>query len=124
MYDSYILTMIFVAFLGTYLTRVLAYWFFKSKKPSENLSFIQKNMPLLIIVILFFYTFYGVNFFKKPYGLDILLSCILVFLLHLKFKNALLSIVLGTIFYMLFSRLLQMPNLNTLLTFSSKIFNF
>ncbi|MBS4236067.1 branched-chain amino acid transporter permease [Campylobacter vulpis] len=105
MFEKYILMMIFAAFLGTYLSRVLPYVFFKHKKESQNLLFIQKNMPLLIIIVLFFYTFYGVDFTHSPYGLDMILACVFVFLFHLKFKNALLSIILGTIFYMICLRL-------------------
>ncbi|HED8510953.1 TPA: AzlD domain-containing protein [Campylobacter upsaliensis] len=105
MFENYILMMIFAAFLGTYLSRVLSYALFKHKKESQNLLFIQKNMPLLIIIILFFYTFYGVDFMRFPYGLDMILACVFVLLFHLKFKNALLSIILGTIFYMICLRL-------------------
>ncbi|HED6123472.1 TPA: AzlD domain-containing protein, partial [Campylobacter coli] len=50
-------------------------------------------------------TFYEVDFYSYPYGLDFIVSCILVFLIHLLFKNALLSIILGTIFYMFVLRL-------------------
>lgn len=107
MFDVKILTLIFAGFLGTYLTRVLAYALFKNKKPSSHFSFIQKNMPLIIIVILFFYTFYGVDFTKFPYGLHIILACVFVFLIHSKFKSMLLSVILGTIFYMLILRILE-----------------
>ena len=106
MFENYILMMILAAFIGTYLSRVLPYHLFKHKEESKNLLFIQKNMPLLIIVVLFFYTFYGVDFSKAPYGLDVILACVFVFFFHLKFKNALLSIVLGTIFYMICLRFL------------------
>ncbi|MCH5336158.1 MAG: AzlD domain-containing protein [Campylobacter sp.] len=107
MFDTKILALIFAGFLGTYLTRVLAYALFRNKKPGPYFSFIQKNMPLIIIVILFFYTFYGVNFTHFPYGLHIIIACIFVFLLHLKFKNMLLSVILGTIFYMFVLRILE-----------------
>lgn len=107
MFDVEVLTLIFAGFLGTYLTRVLAYALFRNKKPSPYFSFVQENMPLIIIVILFFYTFYGVNFTSFPYGFHVILACIFVFLLHLKFKSMLLSVVLGTIFYMLILRVLE-----------------
>lgn len=105
MLDKNILYSIIAAFLATYLTRILAFVLFKKKKENRHLLFIQHNMPLAIIIILFFYTFYDVKFSSYPYGFDFILSCILVFLIHLIFKNALLSIILGTIFYMLALRL-------------------
>ncbi len=100
MLDKNILYAILAASLATYLTRVLAFILFKNKKENHHLLFVQHNMPLVIIIILFFYTFYS-----YPYGLDFIVSCILVFLIHLLFKNALLSIILGTIFYMFVLRL-------------------
>lgn len=63
-------------------------------------------MPLIIIIVLFFYTFYEVDFTQSPYGMNMILACIFVFLLHFKFKNALISIVLGTIFYIFILRIL------------------
>lgn len=105
MSDKNILYAIIAAFLATYLTRVLAFILFKNKKENHHLLFIQHNMPLAIIIILFFYTFYGVEFKSYPYGFDFIISCVLVFLIHFIFKNALLSIILGTIFYMFILRL-------------------
>ncbi|EOJ0153689.1 branched-chain amino acid transporter permease [Campylobacter coli] len=105
MLDKNILYAILAASLATYLTRVLAFILFKNKKENCHLLFVQYNMPLVIIIILFFYTFYEVDFYSYPYGLDFIVSCILVFLIHLLFKNALLSIILGTIFYMFVLRL-------------------
>lgn len=105
MLDKNILYAILAASLATYLTRVLAFILFKNKKENYHLLFVQYNMPLVIIIILFFYTFYEVDFYSYPYGLDFIVSCILVFLIHLLFKNALLSIILGTIFYMFVLRL-------------------
>lgn len=105
MLDKNILYSIIAAFLATYLTRILAFVLFKKKKENHHLLFIQYNMPLAIIIILFFYTFYDVKFSSYPYGFDFILSCIFVFLIHLIFKNALLSIILGAIFYMLALRL-------------------
>lgn len=100
MYDDYVLAMILAAFFGTYLTRILPFWLFKNTQHSDTLMFIQKNTPLFIMIVLFFYTFYSVDFSKSPYGLDNFLACIVVFFVHFYFKNVLLSIVFGTIFYM------------------------
>ncbi|EAJ2879126.1 branched-chain amino acid ABC transporter [Campylobacter coli] len=105
MLDKNILYEILAASLATYLTRVLAFILFKNKKENHHLLFVQHNMPLVIIIILFFYTFYEVDFYPYPYGIDFIVSCVLVFLIHILFKNALLSIILGTVFYMLVLRL-------------------
>ncbi len=101
MFSDSIFIMIIAAFIGTYLTRILPYWLFKNKQESKNLAFLQLNMPLVIIIVLFFYTFYDINFTQAPYGLDVICACIFVFVLHYIFKNSLLSIIAGTVFYMI-----------------------
>lgn len=99
MFDSFYLEAVFVGFLATYLGRVLPFLLFKYKQNSNTLGFIQKNMPLVIMVILVFYCLFS-------FELDFVLffSCALVLVLEICFKNALLSIILGTIFYMIASR--------------------
>ncbi len=75
MLDKNILYAILAASLATYLTRVLAFILFKNKKENYHLLFVQYNMPLVIIIILFFYTFYEVDFILILMGL-ILLSLV------------------------------------------------
>ncbi len=57
MLDKNILYAILAASLATYLTRVLAFILFKNKKENYHLLFVQYNMPLVIIIILFFILF-------------------------------------------------------------------
>ena len=55
MQDSYIVAGIFIASLMTYLTRVLPFVFFRKKEPSSLVRYIERNMPVMIMVVLVFY---------------------------------------------------------------------
>ncbi|HJE66623.1 MAG TPA: AzlD domain-containing protein [Campylobacter avium] len=103
MQDSFILAL-FVGFLATYSSRLLPFLLFKSKVEGKNLLILQKNMPLAIMIILVFYTFYTYEISNLKELFILLVSCAFVLFLHIKFKSALLSIVLGILLYMLLLR--------------------
>ena len=101
MFDEiYFLTALFMGFLATYGARVLPLILFKDKKHNENLAFIQKNMPLVIMVVLVFYTFFLYDFSNLKVLFCVLISCVFTFVLEFLFKSAFLSILFGIIFYM------------------------
>jgi branched-subunit amino acid transport protein AzlD len=52
------------------------------------------------MTILIFYTLKEINFSLVPYGMKELGSIVFTALLHLIFKNYLVSIFIGTLFYM------------------------
>ena len=105
MQDNFIL-ILFIAFLATYSTRLLPFLLLKKKTESKNLLFIQQNMPLAIMIILVFYTFYSYDLSSFEGFFALFLSCIFVIFLHIIFKSALLSIVFGIFFYMLCIRII------------------
>lgn len=102
MQDSYIITAIFVATLATFATRVIPFLLFRSREPSPLIKYIELNMPVMIMVILVFYALKDVKWENYPYGLPELLGVGIAIALHLKFKNALLSIFIATFCYMFF----------------------
>ena len=100
MQDSYIIGGIFVASLMTYLTRIIPFWFFRKKEPSAMVRYIEWNMPVMIMVVLVFYALKDVKWESYPYGMAEIISIIITIFLHVKFKNALLSIFVATLTYM------------------------
>ncbi|MDR1007351.1 MAG: AzlD domain-containing protein [Campylobacteraceae bacterium] len=101
MQPSYLLLAILTATLATFATRVLPFLLFdKKRKPSKLLELFEKNMPLMIMVILVFYAIRNTNFNEYPYGMSEIIGILSALLLHVKFKNALLSIIDATFFYM------------------------
>jgi branched-subunit amino acid transport protein AzlD len=92
---------ILVASFATILTRFLPFIIFKKReKPSKLLLLFENIMPLMIMVILVFYTIKADDFFESNLSLAKISAIVLTIILHLKFKNLFLSITLSTIFYM------------------------
>lgn len=84
----------------SYFTRALPFLFFGNKKLPSSFLFIGKYFPSVVITILVVYTLKDVNFLLIPYGLKEIGAIIFTAILHLIFKNYLISIFFGTVFYM------------------------
>lgn len=106
MFDSkYFILCVFMGFLATYGSRILPFFLFKkSRENSQTLSFIQKNMPLMIMVILVFYTLFSYDFSNSKILYSFIFCSFLALILQIISKNALLSIFISVIVYMIFLR--------------------
>jgi len=100
MESSYIIGSIIVATLATYATRIIPFLLFRTREPSPLIKYIELNMPLMIMVILVFYALKDVKWENYPYGLAEIIGVCVAIALHVKFKNALLSIFVATLVYM------------------------
>lgn len=98
-HEIYIILAIFMGFLATFGARLLPLLIFRKQSTSGSLRFIQHNMPLVIMVVLVFYTLFGVDFRHFESSGMALAACVLTLCLQIIFKNALLSIFCGTCFY-------------------------
>lgn len=83
-----------------YFTRVFPFLFFRKNDLPSYILFIEKYFPSVIMTILIFYTLKEINFSLVPYGMKELGGIVFTALLHLIFKNYLVSIFIGTLFYM------------------------
>ena len=83
-----------------FLTRVFPFVFFAKKDLPKSMEFIEKFFPATIMTILVFYTLKDIDFSLYPYGVKEVAGIVFTALLHLTLKNYLVSIFLGTIFYM------------------------
>ncbi len=92
---------IVVMSFANFITRVFPFLFFAKKEPPKIIAFIANNFPPIIMTILIFYTLGKIDFSVAPYGLKELIAIIITTLLHIKFNNYLISIFMGTVFYML-----------------------
>lgn len=81
--------------------RFLPFVIFRGKKTPPFLVYLGKVLPFAIMGMLVVYCLRGVSFFSAPYGLPELIACALVAALHIWKRNTLLSIVGGTVCYML-----------------------
>lgn len=103
--EAYIFYAILLGYIATYGCRLAPLFLFRSNKVSENLAYIRQNMPLIIMVVLVFYCLFAFDFSVFPYGLDALFCCLFTLVLYIFSKSPLLAIFLGTLSYMLLSRL-------------------
>ena len=86
--------------IANILTRVFPFLFFTKNNAPSYIEFIAKNFPPMIMIILIFYTLSKIDFSLAPYGLKEIISILFTAVLHIRFSNYLVSIFLGTIFYM------------------------
>jgi len=102
--------MIFAAVLlsafATFLTRAAPFYVIKNYKPRPWLTAVERHMGLMIMVVLVCYGLKDIKFDVYPYGLNEALAVFSAILIHLKFKNTLLSIAASTGIYMALIRLM------------------
>jgi branched-subunit amino acid transport protein AzlD len=103
--NSQMLLMIAVIAMATFATRALPFICFGSRKPPVILLTIEKNLPPMILLLLVIYCLKDIQWFSAPYGIPEILSIGFVAGLHLWKRNAMLSIFLGTAFYMIIMQL-------------------
>ena len=101
---------IFVAVLlsafATFLTRAAPFYVIKNYKPRPWLTAVERHMGLMIMVVLVCYGLKDIKFDVYPYGLNEAVAVFSAVLIHLKFKNALLSIATSTAIYMTLIRII------------------
>ena len=91
---------------ATFLTRAAPFYVIKNYKPRPWLTAVERHMGLMIMVILVCYGLKDVKFYVYPYGLNEALAVFSAVLIHLRFKNALLSIAASTAIYMTLIRII------------------
>lgn len=100
MNNNEIFIAILIMSIISYFIRALPFLFFRNKELPSCFLFIGKYFPSVVIAVLIIYTLKDVNFLLMPYGLKEICSIIFTGILHLIFKNYLISIFFGTILYM------------------------
>ena len=97
----YTLLVILVITVVTAALRFAPFFIFSSERPVPKfVSYLGRVLPYSIMAMLVVYCLKGISFEKAPFGLPELISVILVAVLHIWKRNTLLSIICGTICYM------------------------
>lgn len=91
---------IFVVSFVTIALRFLPFWVFRNNTP-QVILYLGKVLPYAIMAMLIVYCLKNVSFVHGSHGIPEAISILLVVLLHKWKHNTLLSILLGTIAYML-----------------------
>lgn len=92
--------LIIVIAIVTFLTRVLPFIAF-SNKENPIIEYLGKVLPYSIMAMLVVYCLKDIDFFSTFHGASEIIAVITVVLLHIYKRNTLLSIVAGTVVYML-----------------------
>ena len=97
----YTLLVILVITVVTAALRFAPFFIFSSERSVPKfVSYLGRVLPYSIMAMLVVYCLKGISFAKAPFGLPELISVILVAVLHIWKRNTLLSIICGTICYM------------------------
>ena len=98
--------LVVVAALVTMATRFLPFLIFgENRKTPPLVTYLGQVLPFAIMGMLVIYCMKDVSFLSAPFGIPEILGCAVVALLHLWKRNSLLSIGVGTVFYMLLVQL-------------------
>ena len=98
--------MIVVIALVTMSTRFLPFLIFgENRKTPALITYLGQVLPFAIMGMLVIYCMKDVSLLTAPFGIPEALGCIVVALLHLWKRNSLLSIGVGTVFYMILVQL-------------------
>lgn len=85
----------------TFLTRFLPFLFFPaSKQPPKMVTYLSNVLPAAVMGMLVVYCLKGVSPLTYPHGLPELIAIILVVGSYIWKRNTLLSVLIGTISYM------------------------
>lgn len=83
-----------------FFTRVFPFLFFRKNELPSYVVFIERFFPAVIMTILIVYSIKDIDFSLVPYGIKEIGGILFTAILHIVFKNYLVSIFSGTIFYM------------------------
>ena len=98
--------LIAVAAVVTAATRFLPFLIFRKKESTPAIvTYLGQVLPCAIMGMLVVYCMKDVSFLSAPFGIPELLGCAAVAVLHLWKRNTLLSIGVGTVFYMVLVQL-------------------
>lgn len=102
MSDFYSGILVSVMALMTFLIRALPFLIFRNnEKLPPALIYLGDVLPSAAIGMLVIYCLRNIEFPASPFGLPELLSCLLVVVLQAYKRNSILSILCGTVCYMI-----------------------
>ena len=96
--------------LGTVLTRFLPGVLFPPTKPMPPVvAFLGQTLPIALMGMLVVFSLKDTNLSAYPHGLPVFIAVIITALLHAWKSKALLSVIGGTVSYMILIQLVFVP---------------
>ena len=105
MSDMRVFILIAVMALVTIAIRFLPFVLFNGRKTPEFINYLSKYLSYSVMGMLVVYCLKDVSITTRPYGIAEFIGVLVVASLHIWKRNTLLSIVLGTIAYMVLKQL-------------------
>lgn len=106
MTDLHSVKLIAVIALVTILLRFLPFLIFSGKRQTPTyIAYLGKVLPFAIMGMLVIYCLRNISFTAMPFGIPELIGCTVVVGMHLWKRNPLLSIISGTVCYMILVQL-------------------
>jgi len=100
MFDTHAAALVAVVALVTIGLRFLPFIIFRGRETPKFIAYLGKVLPFAIMGMLVVYCLRNVSFTAAPFGIPEVISVVLVVALHIWKKNTLLSIISGTVCYM------------------------
>ena len=95
------LIIITMVVIGTLITRFLPFLVFSGKETPKFVKYLGEYLPGAVFAMLVVYCLRGISFGASPFGIPELLATAVVVLAHVWKRNTLISILSGTVCYML-----------------------
>ncbi len=102
----YPVAVIGVVSIVTWALRAFPFLIFGSRPLPKMIRYLGKALPPAIMTVLVVYCLRNTSVRQSPYGIPELIACVLVVFLQATRKNMYLSIIAGTICYMILIRIM------------------
>ena len=99
--NTYFLTVVISLFCLTMLTRSLPFLFAKQLGSNTLMKALGRRLTAYIMLLLVIYQINPASFAVYPYGLPAVFSLLVVITVHLLFRNPLVSMIIGTVCFVL-----------------------
>ena len=101
MTDLHGIATVAVIALVTAALRFLPFLLLRSRQTPAFIAYLGKVLPFAIMGMLVVYCLRHISFSAMPFGIPDVLACALVVAVHIWKRNTLLSILSGTVLYMI-----------------------
>jgi len=102
----YPLAVIGVIAVVTWALRAFPFLLFGNRPLPKVIRYLGKALPPAIMTVLVIYCLRDISFSQSPFGIPELAACALVVILQVVRKNMYLSIIAGTVCYMILIRVM------------------
>ena len=102
----YPIVVIGIISIVTWVLRAFPFLLFGRRPLPEIILYLGKTLPPAIMTVLVIYCLRNTDFGQTPYGIPELIACAVVVILQIVRKNMYLSIIAGTLCYMVMIRII------------------